>query len=109
MFYEYIQNNSGGSFDFDISRGITHIVIIEADNYMEANSKAEDIGLYFDGSGDCQCCGNRWDEVHDEDEATKEPMYCGEPIEAIKDCKYKWMDDGHEAAVHYINGDIKWY
>ena len=40
---------------------------------MEANTKACDIGIYFDGvanGADCECCGDRWresDEITDEE------------------------------------------
>ena len=60
MFYHYSQNNSGGSFDFDKKAGITHHVVIEAESAEAADRKAESIGLYFDGEGDCPCCGERW-------------------------------------------------
>lgn len=65
-FYTFVQNNSGGVFT-----GPAHYVIVEADSADEANIRAEDLGIYFDGcvedaSGytrDCPCCGDRWHEV----------------------------------------------
>ncbi len=60
MFYHYSQNNSGGRFVYCPDRGISHHVIIEAVSDRAANIIAEDIGLYFDGEGDCTCCGDRW-------------------------------------------------
>lgn len=75
MFYTYNQNNSGGEFVFDREAGISNYVIVEADNADEANLLAEQIGLYFDGGGDCRCCGDRW--------------------------SHAWLNDGHETAEIY--------
>ena len=62
MFYIYDQNNSGGGFDRDDDVACT--VIIEADSAEEADARAEDVGIYFDGTDDdgpdCPCCGDRW-------------------------------------------------
>jgi hypothetical protein len=63
--YEYSQNNSGGSFTVDDE--VTIRVYIEADSAGEANRKAEEFGIYFDGYGDCPCCGNRWQEASEPD------------------------------------------
>lgn len=71
-FFEFNQNNSGGTFITDASRGIGEYVIIEAADAKEANSLAQQKGLYFDGceSGqDCDCCGDRW----------YDPSACGDP------------------------------
>lgn len=60
-FYEFTQNNSGGSFH--VNDDLTVRVMIEADTAEEANSKAEDLGMYWDGcekGHDCKCCGDRW-------------------------------------------------
>lgn len=65
-FFDFSQNNSGGSFVFDEQRGITHFVIVEAMDADHANSVAENIGLYFNGcesGNDCDCCGDRWSEA----------------------------------------------
>lgn len=61
MFYVYRQNNSGGSF---IPPAVD--VIVEAPSAAEADTIAEGIGIYFDGAGDCSCCGNRWHEADEE-------------------------------------------
>ena len=45
-------------------------VIIEASSHYEANGIAENIGIYFDGcenGNDCDCCGDRWYAVDDND------------------------------------------
>lgn len=60
-FYEFSQNNSGGSFDVD--ENVCHRLFIEADSEKEAIRKAEDLGCYWDGvenGSDCACCGDRW-------------------------------------------------
>ncbi len=58
-FYQYMQNNSGGSFDAHFG----HSVYIEAESPSHADYRAETIGIYFDGCDggrDCPCCGDRW-------------------------------------------------
>jgi hypothetical protein len=62
-YYEFDQNNSGGRFDVDDERGIGPSVWIEAVDVAQASSRAEDIGIYFEGvreGRDCECCGDRW-------------------------------------------------
>lgn len=62
-FFEYSQNNSGGSFDIDDERGIGPRVWVEAANSDHADSRAESLGIYFNGCDegmDCKCCGDRW-------------------------------------------------
>lgn len=111
MFFEFTQNNSGGNFDFNESLGITHYVIIEANDFRKANDKAENIGLYFDGSLDCPCCGNRWYEQWGDVPGHKTPKIYGmtptKYVKAKDSCL--WMKKGFEVAVHYKNGQIKWY
>lgn len=61
MFYEFSQNNSGGSFV--VNESLTHRLFIEADNVIEAQYKAEQLGCYWNGvedGMDCECCGDRW-------------------------------------------------
>ena len=60
-FYQFDQNNSGGSFDSDSK--LCHRIIIEATSEKEAERKAEELGCYFNGvesGNDCPCCGDRW-------------------------------------------------
>lgn len=59
--YHFSQNNSGGYFHIRLNEGITEDVVVQADTLTEAVERAESVGLYFDGSGDCECCGNRWE------------------------------------------------
>jgi hypothetical protein len=59
MFFPFYQNNSGGVFDKNLPINL----IIEAEHADEANSRAESLGIYFDGvktGRDCECCGSRW-------------------------------------------------
>lgn len=63
--YQYDQNNSGGWHACDDK--VCHRVFIEAYSEKEANSKAEELGIYFDGvdaGRDCGCCGDRWHEPY---------------------------------------------
>lgn len=100
--FTYDQNNSGGVFDFDAGRGISAKVIVQARDAREANYRAQRIGLYFDGSGDCSCCGDRWSEQYGEGFET--PMiHRGVDIEAwlAGDWFMKWMaPDRPEVYVH---------
>lgn len=84
MFYTYWQNNSGGNFVEDDERGITLTVIIEADTAEEANERAEQIGLYFDGDGDCECCGARWDAAWEYEEGDLQPEVYGDDVSSGK-------------------------
>ena len=62
--YHFRQNNSGGFFYTDDERGIGPHVWIEALSPEDANGRAENLGIYFDGverGNDCECCGDRWD------------------------------------------------
>jgi hypothetical protein len=79
MFYEFNQNNSGGYFD-----GPAEFVIVEADNSNEANDIAKSLGLYFDGVGDCQCCGNRWHKAWGDD-GEEVPEIYGREIRPTKE------------------------
>lgn len=63
LFFEFDQNNTGGSFDIDDRRGIGPHVWIEANTVKHATELAERLGLYWDGvenDRDCPCCGDRW-------------------------------------------------
>ena len=110
MFYHFSQNNSGGSFHFSEEEGITHHVIIEADNASEANTIAELIGIYFDGCStdrDCECCGDRWHSAYDYDGKEFPHVYGEEVTENI--ILYRWMEPGKEVCVHYKDGRKEWF
>jgi hypothetical protein len=82
--YELRQNNSGGSFDYDATRGISISNYIEAASAEKANERALGIGIYFDGVDDhidCACCGDRWYEMSETDEVDFEDIpKKGEPF-----------------------------
>lgn len=71
-FYEYSQNNTGGSFIKEMG----YAIIIQANSNEEADRIAESKGVYFDGcenDRDCSCCGDRWDRAYGE--GTEEPEF----------------------------------
>jgi hypothetical protein len=95
MFFTFTQNNSGGFFDEDEEKGIGHYVIVEANSAEEANTRAESIGIYFNGCDDgldCDCCGDRWSPTWSS-EGEKTPMIYGEPAK--------------DAFVHYLNNPFE--
>lgn len=119
-FFHFSQNNSGGSFSFVESEGITHHVVIEAKDAEDANITAIMKGLYFDGCDngtDCSCCGDRWSRVGQwgEEPGDEVPSVYGEPLGSKKpDGKFPsldrgWMKPGRETAVHYADGRIEWF
>jgi len=68
FFYEFSQNNSGGSFDVD--NNVCHRLFIEAETSKQAKNKAKELGVYFNGCDkgiDCNCCGDRWYKVDESD------------------------------------------
>lgn len=100
-FYTFEQNNTGGTWDKDLG----YVVIIEAENPKQANEKAEEHGLYFNGvmNGiDCPCCGDRWYEVDEYDSI--EPDSLGEEIEDIKHYQKDW---DLSSTIYYANGKIE--
>jgi hypothetical protein len=79
-FYTFYQNNSGGNFT--VNNTVAEYVIIEAEDSNDANNKAEEIGIYFDGviaEIDCDCCGDRWYRQYRE-EGTKNPEIYGKSV-----------------------------
>ena len=106
MFYTYHQNNSGGHMDVDLEAGIGDFVIVEADSVEEANTRAENIGLYWDGvldGYDCECCGDRWDSKWGSEKGDEVPKIYSTPVS-----EYKESFGGH-AFVHYKTGRIAHY
>ncbi len=100
-FFEYNQNNSGGFFKHDDRAGIGYAVIVEANNAREADYRAENIGLYFDGVAndrDCECCGGRWCPAYGDGDP--EPLVYGKPPVG------GW---GLPAYVHYADGRVESY
>ncbi|SKB62656.1 DUF7296 family protein [Sphingopyxis flava] len=93
-FWTIRQNNSGGYFDEDASRGIGLALCVEALDRDDAVRRLDAIIQGYDDSGSCPCCGPRWDTYLFE-EGTEEPEtpYGGRPL-----------DYGY---VHYIDGRIE--
>ncbi|MEW1550971.1 DUF7296 family protein [Streptomyces tsukubensis] len=102
-FYTFMQNNSGGSFHYSESAGISCVVIIEAHSADAANLRARNIGLYFDGIGDCPCCGDRWTLAYGSGDET--PSVYDAPLSKYKPI-LKWMANGYEAFIHYTDGSV---
>jgi hypothetical protein len=98
-FFEFDQNNSGGSFDIDDKRGIGPVVWIEATDVDGACDRAEDLGIYFNGcedGRDCSCCGDRWYRPWRED---------GSAAPVINpEYNFSWHDTVY---VHRIGGEIE--
>lgn len=102
-FYTYDQNNSGGTFHFDADKGISVKVIVQALDAEEANFRAKRIGLYFDGSGDCSCCGDRWYEQWGDSGFDTPMIYQGCTIRDWMSGQHfmKWMEpDQPELFIH---------
>jgi hypothetical protein len=110
MFFHFNQNNSGGRFTH-VKGKIGYAVIVEADNYEDANKRAENIGLYFDGcdSGyDCPCCGDRWYPQYDNERGDKVPSIYGQNLKQsakVSGFNVGWW--GLPVYVHYKNGEVK--
>lgn len=109
MFYSFRQNNSGGSFDVDSS--VAQFVIIEANDSSEANARAQEIGIYFDGvdnGSDCECCGDRWYPADDFD-GTETPMIYRDTAESYIPM-VNFIPSGEPLVhVYYLNGEQKTY
>jgi hypothetical protein len=110
MFFHFHQNNSGGGFHENVERGIGVNVIIEAYNAKDANRRAERLGLYFDGEGDCPCCGNRWYEVSDAD-GKEEPRHYDDVVIGGKPSFkwHSWWGQRYTGYIHYKDGRIEPY
>ena len=71
-YFKFRQNNSFGHFVG------TPLVFVQADNAADANSIAQDHGVYFNGVADgvdCDCCGDRWYPVNDDDAQAQPSSY----------------------------------
>lgn len=118
-FYEFNQNNSGGSFDED--ENICHRLLIEAENVEQATKKALALGVYFNGVAegcDCSCCGDRWHEIWGDDDhlefpiefqnwRTDEPVILNDIVEYAQYYadEYGWTTP--DARIFYADGTTK--
>jgi len=76
--FDYRQNNSGGSFV-----GPQNVVVQATSSHMADAAAVEFGGVYFDGCADevdCPCCGDRWSRSWDDGE--DQPMVYGEAVTA---------------------------
>lgn len=107
-FFHFSQNNPGGSFH--INETVAHHVIIEAYSAKDANARAEDIGIYFNGCDtgtDCTCCGDRWSEQWSDGDGDKTPLIYGESPEKFEDFFTK---EGQPVChVYHIDGSKTTY
>ncbi len=106
MFFEYRQNNSGGSFV--INDTLTVVVVIEAPTSDMADARAQELGIYFDGCNtgdDCPCCGDRWYPAYD---GTEDP-YAGYTVSP--DGKVvtwtNWSKDKPFMRIFYLDGRVE--
>ena len=103
-FYQFRQNNSGGTFDSSEADGIGWLVVIEATSAGHANDRAERIGLYFDGCNDgrdCSCCGDRWCSAYGDGDDV--PSVYRMPLEGSEyESALYW---GLPAFVHYLGAE----
>lgn len=112
MFYEYSQNNSGGSFILNDNVGV--YVWIEAPSREVAHAIATTKGIYFDGvekGYDCECCGDRWyvSDYHNGHE-TVEEFLSEHRASLAKGWGRNW-DGNRIGVVHYLDGrrEDAWY
>jgi hypothetical protein len=103
-FYEFRQNNSGGSFAVDDN--VAHSVYIEAEDADRANEIALEKGLYFNGvdtGQDCNCCGDRWYPTDDDEYNIIEVVNSHE----IFSYAYEKVEKGifgDKAFIHFLDG-----
>lgn len=100
-FFLFDQNNSGGHFDRD--KDVCENVIIEAYSIEDANLRADNFGIYFDGCSqgmDCSCCGDRWSKLWDKEDGTEEPMISGDKVR--EHFSNGFYDE--QVIIHYLNG-----
>lgn len=109
--YKFRQNNSGGSFEQNDDVDIN--VFVEAIAAEEANRRAEDIGIYFNGCDkgwDCNCCGDRWNSIwEDDNEYNVVDTGDSDSVEELEMRVRESLDHGYgshtePAIIHYLNG-----
>lgn len=101
-FFMWNQNNSGGHFA--VNDDLTWRVVIEADTYQQAEQKAFEFGVYYNGCDDdidCSCCGDRWYEGEELDEGHLKGRTLEEYLQEYADA-YGWEDPS--IIIHYLDG-----
>jgi hypothetical protein len=104
--YVFRQNNTGGRFHYDDNLG--ERVIIEAIDHKQANKRAEELGIYFNGCDeeiDCPCCGDRWYSQQTENNRHKNLR------KAVKDATMPGFikERLRQAVAHPLDGKPIWY
>lgn len=100
-FYTYDQNNSGGNW----AKGMPNYLIVEATSESDADRRAVDAGVYFNGVDegyDCECCGDRW---YSPEDGTDEPLVYGKHPSEIK----PFLKGDLAVRVIYIDGRVQEY
>ncbi len=106
-YYHFNQNNSGGKFTIDDRTGIGPHVWIEAESKADAISRAEDLGIYFDGvdaGRDCHCCGDRWYAPWDNDGVDTPEITHPTGKGIFREGSFGWHDTIY---IHHIDGTIE--
>lgn len=93
-FYEFRQNNSGGSIYVSKEEGIGEYVYFQASSPEEANSQASAVGMF--GLSYCYCCGERFYELSQYDE----PVLEGSSISFFS------LEKNINVFVHMLDGTI---
>lgn len=104
--YQFDQNNSGGSFIVDSN--VCHRLFIQAEDADSANQKAEDLGCYWNGvddDRDCECCGDRWysQSIESWGYDASESLTIEEYVQNLAD---KWGWTSPDARLFYADGRV---
>jgi hypothetical protein len=103
MFFTFDQNNSGG-----VHKPPAIYVIVEAKDHEDANNRAEEHSLYFNGCDsdiDCSCCGDRWYRQWSSEKGDDVPSVYGEPLTDSPNVKYDWSTETiPHAIVYFMDG-----
>lgn len=108
MFFTFDQNNSDGKFHINNTLAVS--MIMEANSAQEANSYAEGIGLYFNGSItgiDCKMGGDRWSAQWVNEPGTEEPVIDEIPVNVFN-CRWT-QRGGIYCRVFKLDGSVDEY
>lgn len=97
-FFTFDQNNANGYFKCE--GNLAPYLIIEAENAVTANDRAENFGVYFDRQ-DCKCCGNRWSRSS-EQQGAEQPSIWGKDLLSYYKTEIPYILD--TAIVVYADG-----
>jgi len=89
-------------------KNVCGVVLIEADTPEEADTKAETVGIYFDGCAtniDCACCGDRWARQGDFPDVYEVPNGVSIPSAILEEDEFGWGWTDAKAILHFKNGD----